>query len=291
MILDWLFASSADRRLLPGGRFRGPTPWVIAIMTFAMLIVAAAGLALSNAAGVVAQGVEGRYSLQIPAGGAGLPKALAALRSAPGVSEVEAVPEAEMRRTLERWLGPAGGAADLPVPALINFDVAPGTDLRAIQQSVAAVAEGAKVDAHREAVGPLLRSMRSLQWLTWALVLLMMLATSATVVLAARGALDTNRSTIDVMHGIGATDVQVTHLFQRKIALDALVGAAAGAASAAIVLLLLLAGAAAMSGELAGASPLGGKDLFILLLLPVLIVILAAWVARAAVLATLRRSI
>jgi cell division transport system permease protein len=290
-MLNWLFASPADRRLLPGGRFSGPTPWVIAIMTFAMLIVAAAGLALSNAAGVVAKGVQDRYVVQIPAGAPALPRALQAVRSSRGVTDVQAVPEAEMRRTLERWLGPAGAAADLPVPALINFDAAPGADIGAIERAVAAAAPGARIDAHQAAVGPLLRSMRSLQWLTYALVLLMALATSATVVLAARGALDTNRSTIEVMHGIGATDVQVTHLFQRKIALDALAGAAAGGAAAGIVLLLLIAGGGAMSADLAGTHPLGGRDVLILLLLPILIVVLATWVARAAVLATLRRSI
>ena len=52
----WLFASPAERRLLPGGRFRGPTPFVIAIMTFAMMTVAAA-------AGVAAtHGVAGTAS-------------------------------------------------------------------------------------------------------------------------------------------------------------------------------------------------------------------------------------
>lgn len=290
-MLDWLFASPADRRLLPGGRFSGPTPWVIAIMTFAMLIVAAAGLALSNAAGVVAKAVDDRYVIQIPGGADVLPKALQAVRSLPGVSRVEAVPVSEMRATLERWLGPAGATADLPVPALINFDLADGADLQAIERKIAAAAPGARIDAHQESVGPLLRSMRSLQWLTWALVLLMGLATSATVVLAARGALDTNRSTIDIMHGIGATDVQVTNLFQRKIALDALIGALAGGAAAAIVLLVLLAGGAALAGDLTGASALGASDLFILILLPALIVVLATWVARTAVLATLRRSI
>ena len=84
-MLGWLFASPAERRLLPGGRFRGPTPFVIAIMTFAMMTVAAAGLALSNAAGLVVQGIENRYAVQIPAGSNVLPRALAAARSAPGV--------------------------------------------------------------------------------------------------------------------------------------------------------------------------------------------------------------
>ena len=65
------------------------------------------------------------------------------------------------------------------------------------------------------------------------LVLLLSAAAAAAVVLAARGALDTHRFTIEVMHGIGATDLQVTHLFQRKIAIDALIGSLAGALAAA----------------------------------------------------------
>jgi len=44
-------------------------------------------------------------------------------------------------------------------------------------------------------------------------VLLMIGATAATVVLAARASLDTHRSTIEVLHLMGSTDVQVARLF------------------------------------------------------------------------------
>jgi cell division transport system permease protein len=115
-------------------------------------------------------------------------------------------------------------------------------------------------------------------------------ATSAAVVLAARGALDTNRSTIEVMHGIGATDLQVTHLFQRKIALDSLAGSLVGAAAAGLVLLLLAGGGAAFAGDLMGTTPLNGRDLVILALLPLAMVVLATWIARIAVLSTLQRA-
>ncbi len=287
-MLGWLFASPAERRLLPGGKFRGPTPFVIAIMTFAMMTVAAAGLALTNAASLVAQGIENRYAVQIPAGSRMLPSALAAARAAPGVVEAQAIPEAEMRKTLERWLGPAGVDAELPVPALITLDVAESANLAAIRARVEAAAPGARFIAHREELEPLLRAIGVLKWLALSLVALMAAATSATVVLAARGALDTHRSTIEIMHGIGATDLQVTHLFQRKIALDSLAGAIAGAVAAALVLLLLAGGGQAFAGELMGTTPLRGRDLAILALLPLALVVLATWVARSAVLATLR---
>lgn len=289
-MLDWLFAPEADRRLLASGRLRGPTPWVIAIMSFSMMIVAAAGLALANAAGLVAQSVESRYSVQIPAGGSDLSSALAAVRSTPGVTSAEAVPEAEMRKTLEHWLGPAGGSADLPVPALINFDAAQGSDVAAVERAVARVSPDARVAAHREALKPLLGSLQALKWLAFVLVLLLGVAAASAVVLAARGALDTHRSTIEVMHGIGATDLQVTRLFQRKIAIDALTGSVAGGAGAAVLLLLLSAGAR-LSSELAGRPPLGLGDLLLLVLLPIALTVLATWVARTAVLAALRRSI
>jgi cell division transport system permease protein len=288
-MLGWLFASPSERRLLPGGRFRGPTPFVIAIMTFAMMTVAAAGLALSNAAGLVVQGIENRYAVQLPAGSGALPQALAAARSAPGVRQAEPVPEAEMRKTLERWMGPAGLDAELPVPALVTLDVAEGADLQAIAARVEAAAPGARFIAHRETLEPVLRAIRVLKWLALALVALMGAATSAAVVLAARGALDTHRSTIEVMHGVGATDLQVTHLFQRKIALDSLAGGLVGAVAAALVLLLLAGGGAAFAGDLMGTTPLRGRDLALLALLPLVLVVLATWVARLAVLATLRR--
>ncbi|MEO8453618.1 MAG: hypothetical protein ABI454_00520 [Sphingomicrobium sp.] len=289
-MLGWLFASPAERRLLGEARLRGPTAWVVAIMSFSIMIIAAAGLALANTASVLSHAIQARYSVEVPGGGANLDPLLRAVRSAPGVTAAQAVSESDMRLTLERWLGPAADSPDLPVPALVNFDVGPGVNLGAIERRVEAVAPGARIAAHSEAVGPLLRSLRVLQWVAFGLVLLLSAAASAAVVLAARGALDTHRFTIEVMHGIGATDLQVTNLFQRKIAIDAFVGSAVGAFAAALVLLLLSAGAA-FAGELTGGATLRAVDLLALALLPLALTALATWVARTAVLTALREAL
>jgi cell division transport system permease protein len=226
----------------------------------------------------------------VPGGAANLGPLVEAIRSTPGVTSVEAVPESEMRQTLERWLGPAAQSAELPVPALIDFDASPGTRLAALEQRARSVAPGSSIVAHRDSVGPLLHSLHLLQWVAFGLVLLLSGAASAAVVLAARGALDTHRFTIEVMHGIGATDLQVTHLFQRKILIDALVGSLAGAFAAVIVLLLLASGAA-LAGELTGGATLGPVDFAILALLPFALTALATWVARTAVLRSLRKAL
>jgi cell division transport system permease protein len=289
-MFGWLFASPPERRLLGGSPMRGPTPWVIAIMSFSIMIIAASGLVLANTASMLSGAIQARYSVELPNGGGDVASLLKAVQSEPGVTSADAVPEQDMRRTLARWLGPAAQSPELPVPALVNFDVKPGGSLAAVQERVRQVAPEARIVAHRESVGPLLQSLHVLQWVAFGLVLLLSAAAAAAVVLAARGAIDTHRFTIEVMHGIGATDVQVTSLFQRRIAIDALAGSIAGAVAAALVLLLLASGAA-FAGELTGGAVLRLPDLLLLPLLPLALTTLATFVARAAVLAALRESL
>jgi cell division transport system permease protein len=277
--------------LLPTGSLRGATAYVVAIMTFAMMIAAAAGLSLATTASAVGQAVESRFVVQLPdADPQRLAAALAAAKAIPGATNVRAVPEAELRDTLRQWLGRAANDDSLPVPALIHLDLAQPSAARALQKRIAAVAPGAHLIAEGATVAPLLRSIRVLQWLALSLVALMGVATGAAVVLAARGALDTHRATIDVVHGMGATDRQIASLFQRKIALDASAGAAAGGLAAALVLLLVGSGSAALGGELGGRPPLSWIDLVVLALMPFAAVILAMVVARLAVLGALRRA-
>jgi cell division transport system permease protein len=290
-MLDWVSATPAERRLLPGGRMQGPTPWVIAIMMFVMVVIAAAGLSLANAAGVVSRGVENRYSVQIANGAAKASAAEAAVRRTPGVAAVRSIPEAEMRKTLERWLGPEGAKADLPLPALIDVDLKPGISPQAVAAKVEAAVPGARFVAHGATLKPILRAIHSLTWVAFAIVLMIALATAAAVVLAARSALAANRPTIELMHGVGATDNQVARLFQRRIAIDSLSGGVAGALAAGVVLLVIAGGRAAWVEDVTGGPLLTFTDLAALALLPLLGTLLATLVARIAVLRALREAL
>ena len=288
---NWLFPPDADRRLIPGGGWRGATPWVIAIMTFVMMVVAAAGMTLGNGAGIVAAGVSQRYSIQLADGTAKQHAAVAAARAAPGVDAVRPVPPAEMRATLERWLGPAGASADLPLPAMIDLDLAPGADATAVGKRIETVVPGARFIAHADSLRPLLSGLRSLSWLSAALVAMVALASAAAVVLATRGALDTHRATIEIMHGIGATDVQIARLFQRRIAVDALAGAIGGGLVAAVALLAIVGTSGGWIAELSGGNLLHGWNLLLLVALPFATASMATLVARSAVLTAIRASL
>ncbi|HEV2044144.1 MAG TPA: hypothetical protein VGR05_05635, partial [Sphingomicrobium sp.] len=177
------------------------------------------------------------------------------------------------------------------LPAIIDVDLAPDASVATIAASIERQVPGARFVAHKDSLGPVLAAVRSLSWLALILVLLIALATAAAVVLAARGTLDTHRATIDVLHGIGATDDQVARLFQRKIALDALTGGTAGAVAAGVVLLLIAGGGSTWLADLTGGPLLGARDVLLLALLPLAGTVLATIVARMAVLKALRASL
>lgn len=285
--MSFLIISEAERRLIPSSGVRGPVPLLIAIMTFVMVIVAAAGLALANSAAVVKSGVEHRYSIQIADGAAKAPAAINAAHKEPGVTRVEQVPPDDLRRALARWLGPAGAEADLPLPVIIDVDLRPGADPGPIGQAIERAAPGARFIAHRASLAPLLQALAGLTLLAGGLVLLIATASAAAIILAARGALDNHRATIEVMHGIGATDRQVARLFVRQIAIDAVLGGVAGAAAAGLIIAFILGGASTAT-TLAGAPPLRWGDALLLGLLPFVVALLAALVAWAALLGALR---
>lgn len=292
MILDRIWVSGPEARLLPAEGLHGPTVAVMAMMTFVMIVVAAAGLALASAAGVVVTGTESRFVIELPAESASdLPRAVAAARSVPGVRSVDAVPQSEMRKSLERWLGETANSADLPIPAMATIELAPGADPASLAKAVRAQVPSARFSAESAELKPLLRSLQALQWLALSLVLLMGMATASAIMLAARGSLDTHRPTVEIMHGIGATDRQITRLFERKIAIDAIAGALAAALAAAVALLLVGGGVAATAADLAWAPPFRASDVAILGLIPIAAVAIAVAVAHVTLLRALRASL
>jgi cell division transport system permease protein len=283
---------AAERRLLPEGRLAGPMPWVIAIMMFLTVLAAAAGLGLGGAASSLGAGLGNRVTVQVLEANpdrreAEAARALDRLRRLPEVESVRRLSPAEMKDLLEPWLGAGGLEGDLPIPAMIDAQLIPGARADTLRGAVIAAAPSARIDDNGQWLAPLGRLISALKWLALGLVALMIGATAATVVLAARAALDTHRDTIEVLHLMGATDVQVARLFQRRIALDALFGGIVGFGAAALALLVIGRRIGALGSDLLGSANLPATSWLALAALPVLGVALAMLVARATILRAL----
>ena len=283
-------ASQADRRLLPEGRLAGPMPWVIAIMMFLTALAAAGGLAMGDAAHRLGGDLGRQVTVQIVAADPAVrdretDAAQHVLAREEGVSGFHKLGGDEMQALLRPWLGDAGLDRDLPLPAMIDVDLtdAGRARLDRIRGALIAAAPHARVDDHANWLSPLVGLIRSLGLLAGGIVAMMAGATAAAVVLAARSALNTHRQTIDVMHMMGSTDVQIARLFQRRIALDALFGAIVGLIGAILVILGIGRRLGEIGSGLIGSIALPWTAWTALFALPILAGLLALAVARITV--------
>lgn len=289
-------ASAADRRLLPEGRLAGPMPWVIAIMTFLTVLAAGAGLALGNAALGLGNQLSGKLTIQIVEPNPDLRErqtqaVLTELGNLGLVQSSERVNDARIRDLLAPWLGQDGLDADLPVPSLIDVTLR-SIDARGVTDvasTVKTIAPTARVDAHAQWLGLLQQLLSTMRWLSVALVALMGATMAAAVVLAARTALVTHRPTIDIMHLMGATDVQVARLFQRRAALDALFGSVLGCLCGALVVFGVGGRIENVGAALLDNGGLGWAGWGVIALLPAAAVLLSIVTARLTVVRALAK--
>ncbi len=121
------------------------------------------------------------------------------------------------------------------------------------------------------------------------LVLVMASATAAVVLLAARAGLDTHRGTIDILHMLGSTDLQIARLFQRRIGQDTLTGALIGVLAGGLVIAALGERMATLESQLADGVALAPPDWAVIAVLPLAFTALAMLAARVAVLRRLAR--
>ena len=291
------FDGDKARALIPQARLAGPMPWVLAIMVALTVLAAGAGLSLGNLAGGARSELSGGATVQIldadPATRAQQAQAAQeALQSMDMVAQSRLVPQEELDALLEPWLGNAGDAETVPVPALIDVRLGGRATPEAIDRlrdRLADVAPDARIDAQSSWLQPVFSALRSLQYLALALVLLLAVTSAAAVFLAARSALGNNRETIAIVHLLGGTDGQIAQLFQRAVLFDSMLGGAVGLVLGLAAILGLGYQFAALDSGMIASAGLDWLDWILIALIPILGVVLAVATARFTVLAAVRK--
>lgn len=292
-----LFRGDRAAQLVPQARLAGPIPWVIAIMVTLTVIAAAGGLALNNMAEGARNELSGGATVQIIEAGPvernrQAEAAEQLLVQHPAVVSVRRVPDAELERLLEPWLGVGADKNAVPIPALIDLRLrteANEVQLGSMRRLLAAQAPAARIDAQSAWLKPVFSAISSLQWLALVLVILLGLTSSAAVWLAARSALGTNRDTIEVIHLLGGTDSQIAQIFQRSVGFDATLGGTTGLALGLAAVLVLGQQFSALDSGMVAGGGLSGINWLMLAAIPVAGVIIAILTARLTIMSALRR--
>lgn len=195
-------------------------PWLVAFMVYLAVLALTGTLLLNAAAQRWDRNIGATLTVQVPPGGSGeadratVGALLSLLRGMPDVVRAEALPDAQLMRMIEPWVGPVG-PGDLPLPRLIDVETKPGAavDVPKLRQRLAQVASGVVVDDHRVWLSRLVGLVRSVEALAFAVLALIAVATIGTVVFTTRTGLAIHREAIEVLHLIGAQDSYVANQF------------------------------------------------------------------------------
>jgi len=216
-------------------------PWLIAPMVFLSAVALALALTLVSLAGSWDREVSGTLTVEVAVAQgtaadaeqrtrAAVDRAIEILRATPGVAQAEALPQERLASLLAPWLGNSDLLKDLPLPALIDVTLEPGTrpDLDALEKQLAAAVPGASVDDHRLWLARLIDLERTVAWTAIAIVVLIGAVTAATVIYATRTGMAVHRDVIEILHLIGATDDYIARQFAARAFALALKGGIAG---------------------------------------------------------------
>lgn len=237
-------------------------PSLVAAMTFL------AALALAGAIGATAlaqhwqQGAGGMMTIQVPqpadpapAGGTRLDRVRSVLGATAGISFSRVLNDTELRTLLRPWLGAGASEIAIPLPAVIDVQLAgAGPDRAAMTTALETAAPGTLVEEHDRWVKRLAILARSLQACAGLALAVVAFVAVAVIAVATRAGLTSRRDAIETVHGLGATDRYIARSFAQRATVLAGIGAAAGAL-ASIPVLAGLTGLAAPFGN--GVAPDG----------------------------------
>ncbi|MBA4611577.1 ABC transporter permease [Stappia taiwanensis] len=277
---------------------------VVAIMSFLACLTVGAVTIIHEAANAWSNDLVREVTIQIrPADGVDMlreiEKAIAVAREFPGVGAVRALSDEETKDLLQPWLGAGLDLESLPVPRLIQVNIADASilDLAGLRQAVVEQVNGASLDDHSLWTDRLAAMANAVVFGGVAILALVLGSMVLSVVFATRAAMAGNRDVVEVLHFVGAEDGFVAREFQRHFLLLGLKGGLAGGLAACAVFLVLgvLAdGSTGLAGMEQAVVLFGGVSVGLAGYLGVLAVIflvtvLTAATSRVAVHAHLRR--
>ncbi|MBV0892038.1 cell division protein FtsX [Paracoccus sp. Z118] len=225
----------ADRVVPPTGHTARLTVFSAGVMAFLAVFALALALATGRLADRWAEGLAQTATIRVTAPAEALDArtnaVLEVLRTTPGVETARALPAEEVEALLAPWFGPDMPVDALPVPRLVEVEMArSGFDHEAVQLRLEAEAPGAVLDDHTAWRKPLVSAASRLRVLGWLSLVLIGAVSTAMITLAATAALAANGQVIHVLRLIGARDITIATAFVRRFTRRAALGAAGGTA-------------------------------------------------------------
>ncbi len=290
----------AREPLLPEAGAGGPPlTAVIAVIAFLATLSLAGYLLVSNASENWTRELRAALTIQIPGDSAEAIQdrtnaAVIILRTTPGVVDFQVMSPEESAKLLEPWLGEGTIDAYFSVPALIEVRADPSLqeNIENLKGRMRKAAPGSIVNDHSTWKSRLVASVRSAQILAFSVFFLVMVATCAIAVFAARAGLAANHEVVSILHLVGASDEFIAGQVQRRFLILGLRGAIGGVILAIFVLgaMSFATRTGAVEQNLIPGFTLTWGFIMTLFIVPVVTCLVTALTARLTVMRTLREA-
>jgi len=280
----------------PATRF---LPWLIAFMVYLAALAVAGVMVLDRVSGEWEAGVSHTLTVQIPPGEdetkdqETLASTLNLLNRTHGVAEARAVPLSEVMTLLEPWLGKSETVGNLPLPLLIDVELAAAAaiDLPQLTRDLEKIAPGVSVDDHSVWLQRLIQLVQSIQLLAASVLGLIAFATVGTLIFTTRAGLALHHPIIETLHLIGAQDSYLGKQFGHHAMVLGLKGGVIGVGFAVPTLFIIGYLAGRLESTLLPDLALGPFEWAALALLPIFTALISRFTARATVQRVLRKMV
>jgi cell division transport system permease protein len=218
-------------------------PWLLALMVLVAVLGGIGLIALGGHLRAAARSLAMTMTLQVPAetSTARLDTVLALLRQTKGIVSAKPLEPAETARLLEPWLGPKVPLDQLPVPRLIDLriDLAAGPDLATLRHQLSSVVPEARLDDHRSGFYDMRAAAGRIEIVLAAAIAVALGLIATSVVFSVRASLLVHRASVEVLHLLGAPDIDIARQFALRYLQLGLLGGAIGAIAALLAVLAL----------------------------------------------------
>jgi cell division transport system permease protein len=218
-------------------------PWIVALMVYVAGLGGIGLIALDGTVRAAERSLATSLTLQVPAdaSNARVETVLALLRQTKGILAATVLDAKETARLLEPWLGPKVPLDQLPVPKLIDLRIDPAMppDLAPLRQRLASVVPEAELDDHRPGLVDQRALLRRVEGVLATAIAVALGLIALSTVFAVRAALQAERSSVELVHLLGAADASIARRFATRCFALGVLGGAIGAAAALLAVALL----------------------------------------------------
>jgi cell division transport system permease protein len=246
-------------------------PFLVAAMAFLGALALAGAVAAASLASHWREGAGAAATILVPRPlqptpdkqGTRMERVLGLLRGTPGVLSARALSDEELGDLLRPWFGAEIERLSLPLPGVAIIETRSGTtELGSLASRLEASAPGTLVESHGAWLRRLSALARSLQACATVATVLVAAVAVAVVSVATRAGLSARRETIEIVHGLGATDGYIAARFAKRAARLATIGGAVGTIAAMPVLIGLANLAAPFASQVGAGSGDGPLAVF-----------------------------